>query len=59
MDPATVGPSPSAELMVPTVTRYTVACFKSSLARDRRSLAYLTPRYAQVHGLPAVLERRP
>lgn len=58
-DAATVGPAPSAELMVPTISLYTVSFFKAYLDGDRNYLQYLTPSYAQSHGLPAVIDSKP
>jgi hypothetical protein len=59
IDPSTVGPAPSAAVMVPAVELYTVAFFKTYLAGDRRYAEFLTPAYAQAHGLPAVVDSRP
>ncbi len=42
-------------IMVPTITHYTVAFWKKFLEGDGRYMRYLTPGYARVHGLPAAV----
>ena len=42
-------------IMVPTITHYTVAFWKKFLEGDGRYMRYLTPGSARVHGLPAAV----
>jgi hypothetical protein len=45
-------------VMVPTIKFYTVSFWKKYLAGDGHYMRYLTPGYARVHGLPAVVRIR-
>ena len=51
-------PPPPAEIAVPLIKLYTVAFFEKFLAGDGRYMRYLTPGYANVHGLDATVEIR-
>lgn len=57
-DEVTPAPALPAEIMVPVVTLYTVAFWKTFLEGDHHYMRYLTPGYARVHGLAAVVTIR-
>ena len=46
---------PSQEVMVELITHYSIAFWKTFLEGDHRYMRYLTPGYARVHGLPALV----
>ena len=48
----------SGEVMVSTIKHYTVAFWKKFLGGDGHFMRYLTPGYAHVHRLPAVVDIR-
>ena len=57
-DASTVAPPIPGEIMLPMIKLYTVAFFKKFLEGDGRYMRYLTPGYANVHGLEAAVEIR-
>jgi hypothetical protein len=54
-DEFTTGISMPADILVPMIKLYTVAFWKKFLEGDRRYMRYLTPGYANVHDLEAVV----
>jgi len=58
VDYFTLQPAIPEEIMVPMIKLYTIAFWKTFLEGDRQYMPYLTPGYAKLHNLEAVVEIR-
>ncbi len=58
-DAFTLAPAVPGEIMVPLVKLYTIAFFKTFLEDDHRYMRFLTPGYANVNGLPTIVDIEP